>query len=115
MNGASGRMGYRQHLVRSILAIREQGGVELADGRRVQVEPMLVELREGKVGEGLRKLFSAAGLELPADVKVENTRQSAVPADKPVVEGQPTWAFSLVSAEPPPPIATNTRPAGAKP
>ena len=50
-----------------------------------------------------------------ADVKVENTRQSAVPADKPVVEGQPTWAFSLVSAEPPPPIATNTRPAGAKP
>ena len=26
MNGVSGRMGYRQHLVRSILAIREQGG-----------------------------------------------------------------------------------------
>src|SRR5438094_818663 len=30
MNGVSGRMGYRQHLVRSILAIREQGGVELS-------------------------------------------------------------------------------------
>ena len=27
MNGVTGRMGYRQHLVRSILAIREQGGV----------------------------------------------------------------------------------------
>src|SRR5690349_16770512 len=37
MNGVSGRMGYRQHLVRSILAIREQGGVLLADGERVQV------------------------------------------------------------------------------
>ena len=43
MNGATGRMGYRQHLVRSILAIREQGGVLLADGvTRVQVEPILV-------------------------------------------------------------------------
>ena len=26
MNGVTGRMGYRQHLVRSVLAIREQGG-----------------------------------------------------------------------------------------
>ncbi len=42
MNGVSGRMGYRQHLLRSILAIREQGGVLLADGSRVQVVPMLV-------------------------------------------------------------------------
>ena len=30
MNGVSGRMGYRQHLVRSILAIRDQGGVDAA-------------------------------------------------------------------------------------
>jgi predicted dehydrogenase len=42
MNGVTGRMGYRQHLVRSILAIREQGGVVLADGSRRQVEPILV-------------------------------------------------------------------------
>lgn len=51
MNGASGRMGYRQHLVRSILAIRDQGGVELADGSRVQVEPLLVGRTEGKLAE----------------------------------------------------------------
>lgn len=51
MNGASGRMGYRQHLVRSILAIREQGGVELADGRRVQVRPLLVGRSEDKLAE----------------------------------------------------------------
>lgn len=51
MNGASGRMGYRQHLVRSILAIREQGGVELADGRRVQVRPLLVGRSEEKLAE----------------------------------------------------------------
>ena len=32
MNGVTGRMGYRQHLLRSMLAIREQGGVTLPDG-----------------------------------------------------------------------------------
>jgi predicted dehydrogenase len=42
MNGVTGRMGYRQHLVRSILAIRDEGGVLLADGRRVQLEPVLI-------------------------------------------------------------------------
>lgn len=51
MNGVSGRMGYRQHLVRSILAIREQGGVELSDGTRVQVEPILVGRSEQKIAE----------------------------------------------------------------
>ncbi|WP_166356184.1 Gfo/Idh/MocA family protein [Phytoactinopolyspora limicola] len=51
MNGVTGRMGYRQHLVRSILAIREQGGVELADGTRVRVEPLLAGRNETKLRE----------------------------------------------------------------
>lgn len=51
MNGVSGRMGYRQHLVRSVLAIRDQGGVELSDGSRVQVEPLLVGRSEEKLAE----------------------------------------------------------------
>jgi predicted dehydrogenase len=51
MNGVSGRMGYRQHLLRSILAIREQGGVLRADGSRVQVEPILVGRSEAKLAE----------------------------------------------------------------
>jgi predicted dehydrogenase len=42
MHGVTGRMGTNQHLVRSILAIRDQGGVELADGTRVLPEPILV-------------------------------------------------------------------------
>jgi predicted dehydrogenase len=41
LNGVTGRMGYRQHLLRSVLAIREQGGVTLPDGSRVQLEPIL--------------------------------------------------------------------------
>src|SRR5919112_82439 len=51
MNGATGRMGYRQHLVRSILALREQGGVQLSSGERVQVEPLLVGRSEAKLAE----------------------------------------------------------------
>jgi predicted dehydrogenase len=42
MHGITGRMGYNQHLVRSILAIREQGGVSLANGDRVMPDPILV-------------------------------------------------------------------------
>jgi predicted dehydrogenase len=51
MNGVTGRMGYRQHLVRSILAIRDQGGVELSDGTRVQVDPILVGRNAAKLQE----------------------------------------------------------------
>ncbi|WP_406398672.1 Gfo/Idh/MocA family protein [Streptomyces uncialis] len=46
MNGVTGRMGHRQHLVRSILAIREQGGVDIGDGTTVWPEPVLVGRRE---------------------------------------------------------------------
>jgi predicted dehydrogenase len=42
LNGATGRMGYRQHLVRSILAIRDAGGIDLPDGSRATVKPLLV-------------------------------------------------------------------------
>jgi predicted dehydrogenase len=51
MNGVSGRMGYRQHLVRSILAIRDQGGIELPDGSKVTVRPLLVGRSEAKLAE----------------------------------------------------------------
>lgn len=59
MNGVTGRMGYRQHLLRSVLAIREQGGVELPDGSRVQLEPLLV----GRSEEKLRDIARRHGLE----------------------------------------------------
>lgn len=51
MNGITGRMGYRQHLVRSILAIRDEGGIELPDGSRLQVEPVLVGRNHDKLAE----------------------------------------------------------------
>src|SRR5271167_3218176 len=42
MNGVTGRMGLNQHLVRSVLAIRKQGGVALADGSLLVPHPILV-------------------------------------------------------------------------
>jgi predicted dehydrogenase len=42
LNGVTGRMGTNQHLVRSILAIREQGGVQLAPGETLLPDPILV-------------------------------------------------------------------------
>lgn len=49
MNGVTGRMGTNQHLVRSILAIREQGGVKLPGGDTIWPEPVLVGRNETKV------------------------------------------------------------------
>ncbi|MFI6322220.1 Gfo/Idh/MocA family protein [Nonomuraea sp. NPDC050556] len=51
MNGVTGRMGYRQHLVRSVLAINEQGGVTLSDGSRVKLNPILVGRSESKLAD----------------------------------------------------------------
>jgi len=55
MNGVTGRMGYRQHLLRSILAIRDDGGVLAADGSRLQVEPILVGRSHEKLAELARR------------------------------------------------------------
>jgi predicted dehydrogenase len=49
MNGITGRMGLNQHLVRSIVAIRDQGGVALENGDRVVPDPILVGRNADKV------------------------------------------------------------------
>jgi predicted dehydrogenase len=59
MNGVTGRMGTNQHLVRSILALREDGGVELPGGERVMPDPLLVGRNERK----LRRLSEEYGVE----------------------------------------------------
>jgi predicted dehydrogenase len=49
MHGITGRMGLNQHLIRSIVAIRAQGGVALANGDRLMPDPILVGRNAGKV------------------------------------------------------------------
>lgn len=49
MHGITGRMGMNQHLIRSVLAIRDQGGVGLADGSYLVPDPILVGRNADKV------------------------------------------------------------------
>jgi predicted dehydrogenase len=58
MNGVTGRMGHHQHLVRSVLSIREQGGLRLDDGTILYPEPILV----GRSEERLRAMAAQHGL-----------------------------------------------------
>jgi predicted dehydrogenase len=49
MNGVTGRMGLNQHLIRSVLEIRNRGGVKLADGTVIMPDPILVGRNENKL------------------------------------------------------------------
>jgi predicted dehydrogenase len=51
MNGVTGRMGTNQHLARSIVALRNQGGLLLKDGTRVMPDPILVGRNAGKLAQ----------------------------------------------------------------
>lgn len=59
MHGVTGRMGMNQHLIRSILAIRDQGGVTLSNGDTIMPDPLLV----GRNEEKLSSLAKAHGVE----------------------------------------------------
>jgi predicted dehydrogenase len=58
MNGVTGRMGLNQHLVRSVLAIRGQGGIPLSDGSRVVPDPILL----GRNAEKLERIARENGV-----------------------------------------------------
>ena len=51
MNGVTGRMGTNQHYIRSILAIRKQGGLKINDGEVIWPEPVLVGRSEAKLAQ----------------------------------------------------------------
>ena len=58
MHGVTGRMGLNQHLIRSIVAIRQQGGVALDNGDRVMPDPILL----GRNAEALERLARTHGI-----------------------------------------------------
>ena len=51
MNGVTGRMGTNQHLIRSIVAIREEGGIPLQNGDYLMPDPILVGRRPHRLQE----------------------------------------------------------------
>ncbi|MGJ8583587.1 MAG: Gfo/Idh/MocA family protein [Marinosulfonomonas sp.] len=54
MHGVTGRMGMNQHLIRSVLAIRDQGGLALKDGSYLVPDPIIVGRNADKI-EALAK------------------------------------------------------------
>lgn len=74
VNGATGRMGYRQHLVRSLVPIRDAGGVLMADGSRQPIELILV----GRRPERLREI-------------ADELRVDEISTDLDAVLGDPRW------------------------
>jgi len=64
MDGVTGRLGTNQHLIRSVLAIRQEGGLALRNGDRLVPEPVLL----GRNPEKLAALAAAhGGLKWSAD------------------------------------------------
>ena len=58
MNGVTGRMGTNQHLIRSICAIRDQGGIKVSPGEVITVDPILT----GRSEDKLKSLADRAGV-----------------------------------------------------
>ncbi|MDB5530936.1 MAG: Gfo/Idh/MocA family oxidoreductase [Devosia sp.] len=71
MHGVTGRMGYNQHLVRSILAIRDQGGIALSNGDRLVIDPIIVG-RDGDKIERLAKKHNIARWGTDIDAALAN-------------------------------------------
>ncbi len=71
MHGVTGRMGMNQHLIRSIVAIRNQGGVRLANGDTVMPDPVLIGRSADKI-EALAKAHGIARFGTNLDAALEN-------------------------------------------
>ncbi|WP_327392225.1 Gfo/Idh/MocA family oxidoreductase [Streptomyces sp. NBC_01186] len=115
MNGVTGRMGHRQHLVRSLLALREEGGLDLGDGERLWPEPVLVGRREhalralahehgldpGQISTDLDTVLADDRVDVYFDAQVTSARQEAlkkaIAAGKHIYTEKPT-ATSLDGA-----------------
>ena len=82
MHGITGRMGLNQHLVRSIVAIRQQGGVTLPDNDRVMPDPILVG-RNGEKIEAIARQYGIARWTTDLGAALANGLTRAAPLDGP--------------------------------
>ncbi|NGN70015.1 Gfo/Idh/MocA family oxidoreductase [Streptomyces sp. A7024] len=126
MNGVTGRMGYRQHLVRSLLAIREEGGLDLGGGDVLWPEPVLVGRREHalkeiadrhgltEVSTDLDAVLADDSIDIYFDAQVTAAREqalkSAIAAGKDIYTEKPTATGLGAAVE----LAQAARAAGIK-
>src|SRR3978361_1978389 len=71
MHCVTGRMGMNQHLIRSICAIRAQGGGTLSNGDKVMHAPILIGRTADKI-EALAKAHGIARWGTDLDLALEN-------------------------------------------
>ena len=72
MNGVTGRMGTNQHLARSIVAIRKQGGILLPDGDYLYPDPILIGRNEKKL-KSLAKKYEVERYSTDLESALANT------------------------------------------
>jgi predicted dehydrogenase len=96
MHGVTGRMGMNQHLIRSIVAIRKEGGVPLANGDRVMPDPILV----GRNADKIAALAKSQGIErwtTDLDAALKN-KDDAVFFDAGTTQMRPTLLAKAIRA-----------------
>ena len=96
MNGVTGRMGLNQHLIRSIIAIRNQGGVLLSNGDRIMPDPVLVGRDAAKV-ERLAKQVSLERWTTDLDRALSN-RNDTVFFDAATTQARPGLLTKAINA-----------------
>src|ERR1700739_1936979 len=92
MNGVTGRMGRNQHLIRSILALQKEGGLQLKDGTWLYPEPVLIgrdqrriqelasELKIARWTTDLATALADRSTEIYFDAQITSERANAVKA-----------------------------------
>ncbi len=97
MNGVTGRMGTNQHLIRSIKAIIDQGGIKLSDDETILPDPVLVGRNQAK----LKALAARAGLgRVATDLDAELAKpENQVYFDATVTGQRPTGVRKAIAAK----------------
>jgi predicted dehydrogenase len=96
MHGVTGRMGTNQHLIRSICAIRAQGGVSLANGDTVMPDPILIGRNADKIA-ALARAHSIERWGTDLDAALANP-QDAVFFDAGTTQMRPTLLAKAIRA-----------------
>ncbi|MFM8548336.1 MAG: Gfo/Idh/MocA family protein [Betaproteobacteria bacterium] len=96
MHGVTGRMGTNQHLIRSIVALRKEGGVKLSDGSRVMPDPILIGRDAAKI-EALAKAHDIVRFGTNLDAALAS-REDSVFFDAGTTQMRPTLLAKAIAA-----------------
>src|SRR4030081_904431 len=96
MNGVTGRMGLNQHLIRSIIAIRDSGGVRLGNGDRMMPDPILVGRDADKL-ERLAKQFNVQRWSTDLD-KALSEKSDSIFFDAATTQARPSLLSKAINA-----------------